>query len=449
MKKLAFVAALAAAGLAAAQDAATTTIEAGNKVSTEQYTLPGGTKVTVENNTRILYQETKQQKVNAPVRRVAVFLENNAGPEYSAAMAPLFAQIKAKAAGRNFEIIDFRHAVLAMRPMPEALKTAEGVTHTRRVQDLQAAMNRLQGNDAQKNLGGQGTTTDDRLLAQTSFVSLSQNLGADYLMILSVNPFDQDQNEANKITAYSGNVSYELTDFGGFAIGGDIVEVRTLERGLQNRPYTPGLLTKIATDLAKNMNDNAQTWRESSLDKSKIPVSFDATAMTMDNQPMYIQFDMLLNQVVRNDAQVPVRVNAIVEVDGVAVGNAGQTVPLAKGMHKVRIHQQGFDDVNMTINAKEGLQVNAPMRVTEGEMGRIFALQKQIHDMTLAKEANQAIAEMVRGKAEMLRNSHIRVDATNLPDVHILHPPSPNMLNVINNTNVNVVPVNTTTVIDN
>jgi len=429
MKKILFVAAMAAVCAARAQDVVVTQ-------NIEEHTLPGGSKVTIENNTRILYQETKQQKVNAPVRRVAIFIENNAGREYDAAVLPLLAQVKARASGRNFEIIDFRNAVLAMKPMPDALKTAEGVAQTRRVQELQAAMNRLQGNAEQKNLGGQGTTTDDRLLAQNSFVTLAQSLGADYLMVLSVNPFDKEQNEANKITAYAGNVSYELTDFGGFAIGGDIVEVRSLERGLQDRPYTPGLLTKIATDLAKNMNDNASQWRESSLAKSKIPVHFDATAMTMDSQPLFLPKFALGERSVALDSQMPVRVAALVEVDGLVVGTTDCTVPIAPGLRKVRVFRDGLDDVTMTINAFEGLKILVPMRITEGEMKRVQELQKFIVANTAAGMLTEAAAEKIKGEAEMLRNSHVRIDATNLPDTHVYQTVVPGNTTLINNNTV-------------
>ena len=429
MKKLTLMAALLAVGMARAQDVVVTQ-------NIEEHTLPGGSKVTIENNTRILYQETKQQKVNAPARRVAIFIENNAGPEYNAAMPALLAQIKARASGRNFEIIDFRNAVMAMRPLPDALKTAEGVAQTRRVQELQAAMNRLQGNAEQKNLGGQGTTVDDKLLAQTSFVTLAQNLGADYLMIVSVNPFDQEQNEANKITAYSANISYELTDFGGYAIGGDIVEARLLERGLQDRPYTPNLLTKIATDLAKNMNDNAQAWRVSSLEQSKIPVTFDAQAMTMDSQPLFLPKFALDERQVALESQMPVRVAALVEVDGVAVGTTDCTVPIAPGLRKVRVFRDGLDDVTMTINAFEGLKLVVPMRITEGEMRRVQELQKFIVANTAAGILTEAAAEKIKGEAEMLRNSHVRIDATNLPDTHVYQTlvPGNTVVPVINNT---------------
>jgi len=92
----------------------------------------------------------------------------------------------------------------------------------------------------------------------------------------------------------------------------------------------------------------------------------------------------------------------------------------------------------MTINAKEALVVNVPMRITEGEMKRIQELQAFMHLMSSQEKITAAQAERIKGEAEMLRNSHIRIDATNLPDTHVLYAPVvPGAnVNVINNTNV-------------
>jgi hypothetical protein len=79
------------------------------------------------------------------------------------------------------------------------------------------------------------------------------------------------------------------------------------------------------------------------------------------------------------------------------------------------------------------------MRIKEGEMKRIQALQQFIVDNTVKGMMTEAIAELIKGKAEMFRNSHIRVDATNLPDVHVYRDVSPANNNIILQNAVNVV----------
>ena len=453
MKKLTTLAAMAAFCAANAQ------VEVNTQLNTEVLTLPGGTQVSVENKvTTTTTTQVKVIEVPKPpvrqVRRTAIFIRNDSGAVIADnAMAMIRNQVRAQASKGDFEIISAEDALAAIRPMPDALQSADGVAQMRRYLNLQADLNRLQGNNSQLNLGGQGTTSDQRMAAQTSFVRLAQNLDADYILVLTIDGFEAEDfpndNDPKKFWhKYTLDASYTLSDFSGYSIGGESFDVTLRYQKntrLTDKSYPNDLSRDIAKRLADDMKKNAAKWRQSSLDKSMVPVSFDAQAMTMDNQPLYIQFDMTVGQVVGNDAQVPVRVAALVDIDGVTVGTTDCTVPLSPGLHKVRVWRQGMDDVNMTINARDGLKVNVPMRITEGEMLRIQELQQNIHRMTLQKETNQAIADMVRGKATMLRNSHIRIDADRLPETRVLY--APHVAPAANLINVNtVVPVQNTTI---
>lgn len=400
-------------------------------VTTEEHTLPGGTKVTVENSTKILYQETGQNALAIPVRRVAIFAVNNAGSEFDEALPRILEHVSAQASGGDFEFVDYRDVVLAMQALRNAVKTADGVEQVTKVENLQVGINAKYGSKTDKNLGGNGTTTDEEFLAQSSIVRLAQQLDADYVMRLSLDSFRKSTRDRNfgesrwLETTYTLTTSYKLMDFGGYSIGGGTLKVmRSEKKGEGDRSqmaeYADGLDEDAAAKLASEMKTKAKMWRQSSLAKSKIPVYFDVLAMSMDSQPMYVpKFDTNEAQVVLG-TQVPARIAALVEVDGVTVGTTDCEVPLAPGMHKVRFLRDGHDAVSMTINATEGLRIVAPMRVTEGEMKRIQSLQKFVNDLTVDRKLSEAQVKLLEGEAEQLRNSHIRIDATNLPDVTIM-----------------------------
>lgn len=423
------VALCGAAALAYGQETSPEAVK--STVTTEEHTLPGGSKVTVENSTRILYQETGRNAIDKPSRRVAIFMRNNAGEAFEEALPRILEQVSAQASGEEFEFIDFRDAVLAMQALPSAVKTADGVEQVAKVSALQAVINAIHGKPAEKNLGGDGTTADEELLAQTSIVRLAQQLEADYVMGVSLDSFRESTRDRNFGEArwlektYTLTASYKLMDFGGYSIGGGTVKVtRTEKKGQGDRSemgdYADGLDEDAAAKLAAEMKAKAKTWRQSSLAKSKIPVFFDVLAMSMDSQPMYVpKFDTNAAQVVLG-LQVPARIAALVEVDGVAVGTTDCTVALTPGLHKVRFLRDGHDAVAMTINPYEGLKIVAHLRVSEGEMKRIQALQTFVNDLTVNRKVNEAIVKQYEGMAELLRNSHIRVDATNLPDVKVM-----------------------------
>ena len=119
------VALCGAAALAYGQETSPEAVK--STVTTEEHTLPGGSKVTVENSTRILYQETGRNAIDKPSRRVAIFMRNNAGEAFEEALPRILEQVSAQASGEEFEFIDFRDAVLAMQALPSAVKTADGV----------------------------------------------------------------------------------------------------------------------------------------------------------------------------------------------------------------------------------------------------------------------------------------------------------------------------------
>ena len=439
MKKLMTLAVLAALGAAYAQENVVTI-----QNNPEVLTLPGGTQVSVENNTTVRILETKKVEPERLIRKMAIFTRNSTGKDITDGAETKIMDLVLGMVPDGFEIIDPRNAVFAMNALPDAIKTADGVDQARAVEYLQAQLNRLQGNNAQKNLGGSGTTADERLLAQTSITRLAQNMDADYIMLLTlidvefVDPVEDAPGQWTHISTM--DASYQIMDSLGASIGRGALDARLMEQktSKQLAKTMPAQLNRsMAKKLAADMEKNADKWRKASLIGTRVPVTFDAQAMTMDKQPMYIYRVDLENKVV-NDAQVPVRVAALVDVDGVTVGTTDCEVLLTPGMHKVRVWRQGMDDVNMTINAKEGLVVNVPMRITEGEMKRIQELQAFIHLMSSQEKITDAQAEKIRGEAEMLRNSHIRIDATNLPDTHILYAPNITPaanINVINNTN--------------
>ena len=436
MKKLMTLAALAALCAARAQETTTET-----RTTVEEIDLPGGAKVTIENNNRVVY--TGRNTVDKKLRRAAIFISNTAGPACDELLPRIENQVSAQVAGDEFEVINYDDALRAVAALPDAVKTADGVGQQRRVQGLQADLNRLQGNLAQKNLGGEGTTADERFLAQASPVQITQLLDADYVLKLTIDKYTPGVAKTvnlggglkRKDTTFALSASYKVMDFRGFAIGGNTLKAtKTIPTGVDDVeiPAFGDLDEEVAALLAKDMLKNAQKWRESTLDKGRVTVSFDAMAMTMDNQPIYVpEFDKEKKEVVL-DSQVPVRIAAIVEVDGVAEGTTDCAVPVAPGLHTVRIHRDGFDAVTLTINARENLAIVAPLRCTEGEMNRVMKLLDVIHGRTKDRTLAEAMAEF-------LENSHFRVDATNLPDTHILNTfPPPQNINVINNNAVGV-----------
>jgi hypothetical protein len=374
---------------------------------------------TTEGATRVASAGTGLQKTeNTGQRRVAIFVKNNTGRREFDRLAENFAtRVRAKVSGRGYEIISDKEAVAAVAALPDAAKTADGIEFLWKRLGVQTVVNAITKNKSQKNLGGDGTTADERLLSQTSFVRLAQNLTADYVLFLSLDEYD-DTEQKERIfgetswleKTFSLSGSYILTDYSGFSIGGDSLDAKILQRTTagdrSNVAPLKNLPQKLADQVAKEMSANAAKWRNSSLATAKVDVEFDVLAHDQDSLPLYLPaFDPDAKEPVSFEREFPARVNAIVEVDGIAVGTTNCKVPLVRGLHKVRFQRDGHDDIHLTINVQEGLKIAPYMRMTEGEKNQLKKFRDELRaatkDATITHAKARALGDI--GKALKIR----------------------------------------------
>jgi len=401
-----------------------------------QEVAPRETEATVMTaNAEVGIRETGVKPEEPKARRCAVFVKNRTADKgFDRALEQMKSRLTAKVSGRGFEIVDFQDTVEMMKDLPPAVKTADGLDFIRKLLGVQREVNDMTGNKSQKNLGGQGTTANDELFAQVTKARLAQNMGADYLLFISFDNFtDDDVKDRNfgearwQEKTYTLSASYVITDWEGYSLGGDVMDLTHTQRiGAGDRSTVSavggGLHLKAADKLAEEMIKNQRKWRESSLAKATVPVFFDVLAYDFDSLPLYLPaFDPDSKEPPSLKMQYPARLNATVEVDGFAVGTTDCEVQLLPGIHKVRFHRAGHDDIHMTINVREGLQVVPYMRMTEGEKKQIKQFRDELRAATREARITDAQVAQLKGRAQMLANSSIRVDAKNLPEAAIIN----------------------------
>lgn len=369
--------------------------EESGSVEPKTITLDDGSQITLQTD----YKVTLKQKVNPrpQVRKMAVFIKNTAGEQFNAAVDRLRTQITAQCAGSNIEIMDYTETVMAIAPMADPDKP----------------------------------TDDAKLLANTSITRLAENMGADYVLVLSLDRFSKNvktlknkylrgpiKNEIYKISA-----SYKVLDaYSGTAIGGGTLHAQQGVRqtdGVQIEfgDYADALEEQLATEMSDEIKSKEAEWRVASIEVSGIKVTFNVTAYDMNNQPIYLpKYDG--ERRIVND-RIPATVAATVEVDGVTKGTTTCTVALSPGLHKVRFVRQGYDDLTMMIKPVENQNYTTSMRMTDAEYARIKDTISFMHTLTMERELNQAEVKRLEGEAKRLEQSGIRVDAKELPEVQL------------------------------
>lgn len=368
--------------------------------------LKDGTEVTLQAKYDV------DVKIERPVeekpRVAALMVKNGTGkPEFDRAAKNLASQIAAQIVGTDVEIIDVEDAVFAIEARQEYSEDGERLP-----------------------------TQEERIKGDSSRIRLAENAGADYLLTVTLEKFTKNTrrirdrrfgaaaddsgaqivNEIYKITG-----SYRIADvYSGSAFDGGVLQAQTTFRKtafteMELGEYADSLEEELATQMAEVIREKAPTWREASLEKSGIPVSFTVLAYDMNNKPIYLPMLKQDNSIL-ND-RIPTEVAALVEVDGVARGTTGCTLRLARGMHQVRFSRIGYDDLTMTVVPSEGLALTVNLRMTDKEYARLKDSIEFMHRLTMEREISQAEVEERKGHAKMLEQSGIQVKADKLPDV--------------------------------
>lgn len=368
--------------------------------------LKDGTELTVQAEYDVA---VKVQKPEEPKPRIVALMVKNATGEkaFDQVCRVLSSQVGSQIAGANVEVIDVEDAVFAMEARREYSEDGKPLP-----------------------------TTDERLKSDTSRMHLAANAGADYLMTVTLDKLTKntrrirdsrfgkaaDRSGAQIVNdIYKISASYRVADvYSSSAFDGGTLRAQTTVRKtatteLELGDFADGIEEQLADELASVIREKAPQWREASLEKSGIPVTFTVVAHDMNNKPIYLPA-MKQDNSILND-RIPTGVAATVEVDGVARGTTGCTLRLSRGMHKVRFSRIGYDDVTMTVVPSEDLQLTVSMRMTDKEYARVKNSIEFMHRLTMEREKSQAeVAERI-GHAKMLEQSGLKVDVDKLPDV--------------------------------
>jgi len=268
-----------------------------------------------------------------------------------------------------------------------------------------------------------GTLADRVLADQTSALRLAQNMGADCLLVVGVTTFTAAPRKLSSagirgtLLNYTIGLSYRICEgVTGSSLDGASFMVRKATRHRDAAPdVDPAIVEEMMNEAAQKVSEKLAA----NADRIKRQPKPGMVEILISPAPRDLQgnevslLDLSItedNMIVKGDASIPVQVAATIEIDGMAVGTSPARLRVAPGMHKLRLSRAGFDDLNLTINATEGLTLTPAMTMSkEG-----FARWKEIRDFLLQLDVKKALTdarcEVMRGYAQMLRQSGYKID---------------------------------------
>lgn len=340
-----------------------------------------------------------ENDVKPRAKKAALLVQNRAGAEYNDKVPALEDAVASRAAGTAFSFINREDVLNAVKVYP---------TDTLGEADRNAL----------------GTKLDRLLSDNSSAVRLAQNMGADFLLVVTITSVGKETRNFNDPsigvqtanTVYTLRTGYKLLDAGtGGTLAGDAIRsTKTIRQTATLKTDTSELLnelfedasTKIAQSIATKGNVAAETRA------ADVAISIACSARDLQGHELSLP-DLRLGEdgkVVTSTNVLPVQVSATVEIDGFARGTTPVQLKIAPGPHKVRLTRPGFEPVELTVNATEGLALTPTMQLSAEGLTRWRDIRSFLNGLDASRKITGALAEEIRGNAQRLRQSGFLVD---------------------------------------
>ena len=271
------------------------------------------------------------------------------------------------------------------------------------------------------------TDIDELLSRNASVLRLAQMLGANYIIMASINSFGTEKQtievyDVKKVSVITSlRVSYKILDgVQGGTLGGDTIKVSSTKVFTENsRIESTVILDDLLDEAAVKIAESAGRKVIQPIDVSSGLAEFTVACGMQDLAQVPVSVpDVQLtanNTVVIGKDRIPVlALNVMVELDGAGIGSTPAAFKAAPGLHKLRLRRDGFKDFEGTITIYQGQTFNVALQMTDAGYQRWKDNTQFLNSIENNKKLTAAEAEKIRGEAQRLRQSgnmvNVKVD---------------------------------------
>ncbi len=278
---------------------------------------------------------------------------------------------------------------------------------------------------------GAGVTDLDKQLAEgSSALRLSQTLGADYVMLVSIAGFDSNSRAIDAYGVKATNeeriarVTYKILDgSSGASLASDTVRTSKLVQqtaaSTENLSDTlNGLLDEASVKVAASLKKQLERGRLTAPAAAPALVTINVSTEIAD---LYIPDVRIGPDKTVSITEEKLRVSALtatVEANGITVGSAPGSVTVRPGLGKVRVSREGFKPWERTVNFIAGLKLSATLEMDAEGLARWKETTAFINDLKNGAKLTDAEVKVLEGKAKMLGQSGFKVDTSDAPEIH-------------------------------
>ena len=291
--------------------------------------------------------------------------------------------------------------------------------------DVMNAVSNFATEGTNKGGASPGSADIDKIISDSaSALRLSQMLGADCILVASIDSFTDDQVAYNDpdsgiqttIDEYKLTVAYRLVDAvqGGSVTGGEIDAVKKdrAQPGLTiHRDYLSNLIDDAGGKLSDALIDKFNEGRVAELPQaSNQMAAFSVNCSMGDLTVPEVDKDEDGNYIVTGNRYKVEALNVTVAVDGVVVGTTPGPFKVMPGLHKVHLTRDGFNDWTEMVAVHDGMTLNVDLELSPDGYARWQDTSAFLQGLKENDKLTEARVQVLQGRAQELAQSGFRVD---------------------------------------
>lgn len=122
--------------------------------------------------------------------------------------------------------------------------------------------------------------------------------------------------------------------------------------------------------------------------------------------------------------------NVTVELDGVVIGTAPGAFNALPGLHKIRLSREGYKDWERTVSIRDGQVLSVALTLTPEGRRNWLEMADFCQNLKRGARLAEADAELIKGYAQMMRQSGVRIERRSDVKINTTNAPTVNQVNV-------------------
>lgn len=255
----------------------------------------------------------------------------------------------------------------------------------------------------------------EKLLGDSSVANLAQTLGADLLMVLTVDSYSHEQRKFDGNSSLPSafvnhfhrlGMSYRIVSGSKSVLGDSIMEEISWRESNTFSRDTKSILDELMRSSAKKIVSKVVSAKKS---LSEISATVESTQLLLNATVRMPGGAKLLlptvvdNRVVMIDAQL----SGEVYVDGIVVGNLNEGLSVAPGLHQVSVTIPGYEEWSRFLNIKGEMELAINMEMTPDAYEKWKTTVEELQEIGRKTSLTDAEMEVLKAKAKALEDADI------------------------------------------